>query len=213
MIKRTFSKIFSKHSLENVVLGLSFVASSFLLTGCYNVPVTLPNGHTTNTKHSIQYSKKYEFRYITSKEDSLEEKSRFTAVISYIGFLKTDKADVSINNVVQNNHAGDGGFIASDGGDAENNTTIYNHGGVFLEVKPITPAEFNKYILQVKSKNNRLSPAIALEEYHKGDTVSIPLLRDVSFLPKRRILYNYSTYKLMNEIDDIYLSEIKKMNK
>ena len=184
--------------------GLALLSSLAVgVSGCkdYRVPVELPNSYQTRgiVEKSIDHSD------IFSDEADLEEKSRVTGEISYLGFAKNEDNSVSVNNINQ---------YAT--GRAQNNVTVYDNMGIIIKIK----TSKQEYIFSLKTQYNILPPSIILEKFKKGDKVSIPTIRKYDGGGYFKIpLDNHflsptfgDGYKILNEIDYIYLEEIRKNN-
>ena len=109
--------------------------------------------------------------------------------------MKKEDNSISINNITQNAEGG-GAFLFA--GDAESNLDVFNYSGIVVKIKTL-PQE---YILQLKTQENRISPAIALEKFKQGDEVSIPTIRE-----DKKIICGY---RILNEVDYLYLHELRK---
>jgi hypothetical protein len=180
-------------------LGLAGILIGSLalgVSGCKAFPVELPNHYQTKgiVAQSIAHMGS---QNVFSKEDNLDEKSRIDGEISYLGFVKNDNKDVSVNNINQN--AASGGLIA---GNAENKLSVYNNSGVLIKIK----TSKQEYIFNLKS-NNDLPPSIIFEKFKKGDKVSIPTIRKYEEAHMHTV---YQGYRILNEIDYIYLEELRK---
>lgn len=137
---------------------------------------------------------------IRTSDRELERKSWTSGVISHIGFIKKEDR-TSINNIDVTSEGGSGGAIISDGGPAKNNISILNNGGIFIKIK----AENNKkYLMQIKSVNNNMSPAIIFEYLKKNDLIVFQTVRAYEGDGHKK------TYRILNEVDYLYLHEIKK---
>jgi len=200
-----------KWGLVGIVAGIL----SFSSCG-YNDTVKLPNNYVVEnvrreTRADYRGNIVFDYNECSRKLEKLIDKSRVNGVISYIGFLKTNDKTISVNNVNlnQENIAGSGGILLSDGGDAkgENNVTLFDHGGIIIKFKPIEKCQEDNYILQLKTQGNEISPAIALEEYKKGDTISIPTIKEIPLEGDPL----YFRCRTLNKLDYLYLQDIKKV--
>ncbi len=196
-----------KLGLAGLVLAGSL--NLFNASGCgkdIRTSFELPNGYNVTGlfEKSVEHKGSYN---VFSDEADLEEKSRTIGEITYLGFAKNEDTTLSINNINQN--ARSSGLIS---GKAENNTTVYDNMGVILKIK----TDKQEYIFNLKTQEDILPPSIILEKLKKGDKVSIPTIR----MYERAIRHSKSTgyglalqgYRVLNEMDYIYLHEIGGVN-
>jgi len=191
------------------LIGLLLGSLALNVSACkdYRVPVDLPNNY--ETMGVVRKSEAHQGSLnIYSYEPDLEEKSRVTGEITYLGFAKNEDQSVSINNINQNAELSGISLLS----DAENNMTIYDNMGIIIKIK----TDYQEYIFNLKTQDNILPPSIILEKYKEGDRVSIPTVReyescDGGALDNR---FNkpaiYRGYRILNEIDYIYLHEIQE---
>ena len=182
------------------------LVGGLMVGGCGNskMPIDLPNNYQTlgSSEKSIKHKGSTN---IFSNELDLEEKSRIDGVISYIGFAKNEDTSISINNI--NQDARTRGLIS---GNAQNMTTIYDNMGVIVKVR----TSKQEYIFSLKTQGNLLPPSIILEKYKKGDMISIPTIRKYKMIMTGSFPFGGASngYRILNEIDYIYLNEIRKAN-
>jgi hypothetical protein len=180
-----------------------------------SVSITLPNGYVTpgiiyiSTKHPGSYN----LYSRENREEDLVYKSRINGKISFIGFLDVGDNTVSINNITQNSHAGNGGFVLSPGGDGANNLNVFDNGGVIIKIESLDNKGIeSEYLMQLKVKDNLLSPAISLKYLKKGDRISIPTIRKYDIPDQGYGFFSVDKvrryYRILNNVDYIYLNEI-----
>ncbi len=179
----------------------------FLILGCAEKnyeQVFLPNGYETLGEKvpSIAHPGSTNIR---SSEGGLEEKSYEKGIVTYIGLMNIEDDALSINHIRMEANGGNGGLILSEGGKALNNVTIYDYAGIIVKIKVNGEKE---YLMQLKSYNYELSPAISLEYLREGGEIFFPTVREYensgcgcggSYL-----------YRILNEVDYLYLHEIEK---
>jgi len=191
--------------------GLALLGSlAVSVSGCkdYRTLIELPNHYQTSgfLEKSIAHKGSYN---VFSDEEDLERKSRVTGEITYLGFAKNEDTTISINNI--NQDARTSGLIS---GNAQNNAIVYDNMGIILKVK----TGKQEYIFNLKTQDNILPPSIILEKFKKGDKVSIPTIRKYEYAIRSKRNKNPVScsgswlpgYRILNEIDYIYLQEIEE---
>ncbi len=201
---------FKTQKMKNIIV---FILSAIVLFGScennFNNEITLPNGYSTYggliNSETHPGSKNV---LVTRKNNGidLDEKSRISAIVTHIGIMNVEDGSVSINNIDISAQGGDGGLIISQGGNASNIVSIFDHGSLLLKVE--TQGTINKYIFELKVYGNRMSPVIALEGLEVGKMISIPTIRGYESNPTG-IINNIYSFRIFNQTDYIYFHEIR----